>query len=88
MQVINRYVQKGGKFFFVEKLLENDNENFGYNALLDEFCDMLNCGIIDPVKVTRTALECASSVSSTLLTTECIVVQDKSKIGVGEPNFR
>ena len=72
----------------VEKILENDNETYGYNALTDEFCDMLNSGIIDPVKVTRTALECASSVASTLLTTECIVVQDKSKIGVGEPNFR
>jgi len=72
----------------VEKILDNDNENFGYNALTNEFCDMLGNGIIDPVKVTRTALECASSVASTLLTTECIVVQDKSKIGVGEPNFR
>ncbi len=72
----------------VEKIIENEDENFGYNALDNEFCDMLNSGIIDPVKVTRTALECASSVASTLLTTECIVVQDKSKIGVGEPNFR
>lgn len=72
----------------VEKIINCDNENFGYNALNNEFCDMLNSGIIDPVKVTRTALECASSVASTLLTTECIVVQDKSKIGVGEPNFR
>ena len=72
----------------VEKILENDDKNFGYNALNDEFCDMLNCGIIDPVKVTRTALECASSVASTLLTTECIVVQDKSKIDVGEPKYR
>jgi len=72
----------------VEKILGNDNENFGYNALNNEFCDMLENGIIDPVKVTRTAIECASSVASTLLTTDCIVVQDKSKIGVGEPNFR
>ena len=72
----------------VEKIFESDNETYGYNALTDEFCDMLNSGIIDPVKVTRTAIECASSVASTLLTTECIVVQDKSKIGVGEPNFR
>ena len=72
----------------VEKLLENESENFGYNALTNEFCDMLKEGIIDPVKVTRTALECAASVASTLLTTECIVVQDKSKINVGEPNFR
>lgn len=68
----------------VEKILENDSENFGYNALTNEFCNMLETGIIDPVKVTRTALESAVSVASTLLTTECVIVQDKSKINVGE----
>lgn len=68
----------------VEKIMENENENFGYNALTNQFCNMLDDGIIDPTKVTRTALECASSVASTLLTTECVVVQDKTKIGVGE----
>lgn len=68
----------------VEKIMENENENFGYNALTNQFCNMLDEGIIDPTKVTRTALECASSVASTLLTTECVVVQDKTKIGVGE----
>ena len=41
---------------------------------------MFEAGIIDPLKVTRTALECAGSVASTLLTTECVVVQDKTKI--------
>lgn len=68
----------------VEKILENDDENFGYNALTNEFCNMLETGILDPVKVTRTALESAVSVASTLLTTDCIIVQDKSKIGIGE----
>ena len=68
----------------VQTVAKNENENFGYDALNDEFCDMFERGIIDPLKVTRTALETASSVASTLLTTECVVVQDKSKIGVGE----
>ena len=46
---------------------------------------MFERGIIDPLKVTRTALETAVSVASTLLTTECVVVQDKSKQFIGEP---
>jgi len=64
----------------VEKILSNDNEYFGYDAYRDDYCDMFERGIIDPLKVTRTALECAGSVASTLLTTECVVVQDKEKI--------
>ena len=69
----------------VQTVLQNEDQNFGYDALKDEFCDMLERGIIDPLKVTRTALETAASVSSTLLTTECVVVQDKSKKFIGEP---
>lgn len=69
----------------VQTVLKNECETFGYDALSDEFCDMFERGIIDPLKVTRTALETAGSVASTLLTTECVVVQDKSKKFVGEP---
>ena len=68
----------------VQTILSNDAENFGYDALNNEFCDMFEAGIIDPLKVTRTALECAASVASTLLTTECVSVQNKAKIGVAE----
>ena len=68
----------------VQKVLSSDAENFGYDALTDTYCDMFKAGIIDPLKVTRTALECASSVAATLLTTECVSVQNKAKIGVGE----
>ncbi|MEG1395233.1 MAG: chaperonin GroEL, partial [Clostridia bacterium] len=46
---------------------------YGYNALTDEYCDMIKCGIIDPTKVTRSALQNAASVASTLLTTEVLV---------------
>ena len=69
----------------VQTVLQNDNDNFGYDAMNEEFCDMFERGIIDPLKVTRTALETAASVASTLLTTECVVVQDKSKQFIGEP---
>ena len=68
----------------VQKVLENKNDSYGYDALKDEFCDMFEYGIIDPFKVTRTALQTAASVASTLLTTECVSVQNKAKIGVGE----
>lgn len=64
----------------VQTILKSDNKNFGYDALNDKFVDMFEAGIIDPIKVTRTALECAVSVASTLLTTECVVVQNKSAL--------
>jgi len=69
----------------VQTVVKNESESFGYDALNDEFCDMFERGIIDPLKVTRTALETASSVASTLLTTECVVVQNKAKQFIGEP---
>ena len=53
----------------------NADFNYGYDAFNNTFCDMLKCGIIDPFKVTRTALITAGSVASTLLTTECVVVE-------------
>jgi len=68
----------------VKEVVSNSNISFGYDALNDAYCDMLEAGIIDPLKVTRTALETAGSVASTLLTTECVIVQNKEKIGVGE----
>ena len=45
----------------------------GYDARTDEVVDMIKSGIIDPVKVTRVALEKAASVAGTMLTTECVV---------------
>lgn len=57
--------------------------NYGYNALTGEFTDMLKAGILDPTKVTRTALENAVSIAGMLLTTEAIIVQapeEKSKM--------
>lgn len=49
--------------------------NFGYNALTDEYCDMLKAGIVDPMKVSRCALENATSIASLLLTTEAIIAE-------------
>lgn len=54
-------------------------ENLGYNALTEEFVDMFADGVIDPKKVTRTAIQNASSVVGMILTTECMVVDKKEK---------
>ena len=60
----------------VDKILSNDTKNFGYDALNDKYVDMIEAGIIDPTKVTRSALQNAASASSTLLTTECIIANE------------
>ena len=53
--------------------------SIGFNARTDLFVDMFEAGIIDPTKVTRLALENAASIAGLLLTTECVVAEDKSK---------
>mgnify|MGYP001613829654 CR=1 FL=1 len=63
----------------VRKVEESENKNFGFNALTLEFEDMLAAGILDPVKVTRSALQNAASVASMILTTECLVTDIKSE---------
>ena len=57
----------------VNKVMESENENFGFNAANGEYVDMLEAGIIDPLKVARVALLNATSVSSLLLTTEATI---------------
>ncbi|XP_022722853.1 chaperonin CPN60-2, mitochondrial isoform X2 [Durio zibethinus] len=59
----------------VGKLLEQDNPDLGYDAAKGEYVDMVKTGIIDPLKVIRTALVDAASVSSLMTTTEAIVVE-------------
>lgn len=59
----------------IGKLLEQDDHNFGYDAAKGEYVDMVKAGIIDPVKVVRTALADAASVSSLLTTTEASIVE-------------
>jgi chaperonin GroEL len=57
----------------LDKIISKSDVNFGFNALTNEYVNMLDAGIVDPVKVTRTALESAASVAGLLLTTECII---------------
>ena len=64
----------------VNKIFEHiDEKAYGFDALNNEYCDMFERGIIDPTKVTRSALQNAASVSATMLTTEAIVVEIEDK---------
>ena len=64
----------------VNKIYENlSKKAYGYDALNNEFVDMIERGILDPTKVTRSALQNAASVSATLLTTEALVVEVEDK---------
>ncbi|HPJ72655.1 MAG TPA: chaperonin GroEL, partial [bacterium] len=59
----------------VEKVKNSTDVNFGYNAGTDRYEDLMAAGVIDPTKVTRTALQNASSIASLMLTTECLVTE-------------
>ncbi len=63
----------------VAKVKESKDKNFGYNAQTDNYEDLVKSGVIDPTKVTRTALQNAASIAGLLLTTECVVVEKKEK---------
>jgi chaperonin GroEL len=63
----------------VERVRSNPSDTFGYNAQTDNYEDLVEAGVIDPTKVTRTALQNAASIASLLLTTECVVVEKKEE---------
>ena len=61
--------------------------NFGYNAGTEQYGDMIEMGILDPTKVTRSALQFAASVAGLMITTECMVTElpkdEKADLGAG-----
>ena len=63
----------------VEKIREHSNPNFGFNAQTDTYEDLVVSGVIDPTKVTRTALQNAASIASLMLTTEAMVAEIPEK---------
>ncbi|HKE24072.1 MAG TPA: chaperonin GroEL [Bryobacteraceae bacterium] len=63
----------------VGKVRDNDNPNYGFNASTDTYEDLVSAGVIDPTKVTRTALQNASSIASLMLTTEAMVAEIPEK---------
>jgi chaperonin GroEL len=65
----------------IEKVRASKDNNFGYNAQTNTYEDLVVAGVIDPTKVTRTALQNAASIAGLLLTTEAIVVEKKEEKG-------
>ncbi|MBI3542743.1 MAG: chaperonin GroEL [Deltaproteobacteria bacterium] len=63
----------------VDKVLSNDNVNWGLNALTEKYEDLVKAGVIDPTKVTRCALQNAASVSALMLTTETLIAERPKK---------
>ncbi len=62
----------------LNKIIEGKG-NFGYNAATGDFGDMVQMGILDPTKVTRTALQNAASIASLMITTECMIAEQQKK---------
>jgi chaperonin GroEL len=72
----------------VGKVREDKNPNFGYNAATDTYEDLVKAGVIDPTKVTRTALQNAASIASLMLTTEAMIadIPEKKSGPAGPPH--
>ncbi len=83
-QIVNNSGEEGA--IVVGKIRESKESNFGYNAQTDKFEDLVKAGVIDPTKVTRTALQNAASIAALMLTTEALVsdVPEDKKAGAPE----
>ena len=64
----------------IAKIRESGKVGYGFDAYNEVYCDMLECGIVDPAKVTRCALQNAASIASTVLTTEAVVSDKKEPV--------
>ncbi len=67
--------------------VKSENDSTGFDTMTEQYVDMIKAGIIDPAKVTRSALENATSVASTLLTTEVVVADKKEEHDHGMPGM-
>ncbi|HKY27407.1 MAG TPA: TCP-1/cpn60 chaperonin family protein, partial [Pyrinomonadaceae bacterium] len=67
----------------VERVRSEKNPNIGYNVVTEEFEDLVTAGVIDPAKVTRSALQNAASIAGLMLTTEALIseIQEDDKLG-------
>ncbi len=81
-QIANNAGQEGS---IVVERVRNEKGSFGYNAQTDVYEDLVEAGVIDPTKVTRTALQNAASIAGLLLTTEAVVVEHPEEEGGGMP---
>jgi chaperonin GroEL len=76
-QIINNGGEEASSI--VSSISSGKTINYGYNAVNNKFCDLIEAGVVDPTKVTRTALQNASSVAGLLLTSEVSIVETNKK---------
>ena len=69
----------------LDKIKNSRRTGYGFDALSNKYCDMIKAGIVDPAKVTRSALENAASIASMVLTTESIVADKKEPVAPAAP---
>jgi chaperonin GroEL len=69
----------------VDKILTSGKVGYGFDAYNEVYCDMVNAGIVDPTKVTRSALQNAASIASVILTTESVVADKKEEAAAAAP---
>ncbi len=86
IQIIRRAIEEplrqivanaGGEGSIIVQKIKEGKDDFGYNARTEKFENLLAAGVIDPTKVTRVALENAASIAGMLLTTECVISEEK-----------
>ena len=82
---LRQIAQNAGKegAVIVDKVRNEDSDGFGFNAATEEFGDMVAAGVIDPAKVTRTALQNAASIAGLMLTTEAMIADAPDEKGDG-----
>ncbi len=88
IQIVKRAIEEplrqivanaGGEGSIVVQKVKEGKDDFGYNARTDVYENLIKAGVIDPTKVTRVALENAASVAGMLLTTDCILADEKEE---------
>ena len=71
----------------LERIKNSRKVGYGFDAYKETYCDMIKCGIVDPTKVTRTALQNAASIASMVLTTESVVADKKEPVAPAAPGM-
>ena len=82
-QIANNAGQEGA--VVVGRIRDEDNDTFGFNAATEKYEDLIKAGVIDPAKVTRTALQNAASIAGLMLTTEAMIADIEEEDGGGMP---
>ena len=80
---LRQLVENAGReaALIVEKVKGLKSPSMGYNVVTDEYEDLLTSGVVDPTKVTRSALQNAASIAGLMLTTECLISELPEKKG-------